>query len=352
MAKKLSVDKIQDFLKVLCQNYKVVVPVKDNDAIYFTPYTDELELCLDRYTVLSPKEVLFPATEPLLFFRYKKSGEDLSKVDVAVEAPPQIQGRKTVVFGARPCDVSGLLTFDKVYIENGFKDPFYKARRESTLFIALTCDAPANTCFCTSVGGSPAGTWGVDVLLTKVENEYVAEECTGEGTSLLENSLMEQADYLDEKKADRIKESAKQKMKKVFSADGVQEGLQAVFSSDYWKKAAARCLNCGICTYVCPTCYCFNITDEGKEYAGERIRSWDSCMFFLFTLEASGHNPRAQKCERFRNRFNHKYNYFVRRYGMISCVGCGRCVKYCPVSIDIREVVREAIGETKAQIKI
>ncbi len=114
----------------------------------------------------------------------------------------------------------------------------------------------------------------------------------------------------------------------------------------YWQKMAAQCLSCGICTYVCPTCYCFTITDEIENLRGERLRSWDSCMFYHYTLEASGHNPRPSKLNRYRNRVGHKFSYIPEKYdGLIGCCGCGRCIRSCPVSIDIRQVVGSLEGE-------
>lgn len=340
MSKKLPSERIGDFLRTLTEDHQVIVPIKTREAIYFAPYSDGLELCLDRYAVLSPKEYLFPSSEKLFSFQYRKSEQDVSRTEVVIKS--EATSQKTVIFGARPCDVSGFVTFDKVYAGNGYRDPFYEARRKAVIFIALTCDNPANTCFCTSVGGSPAATQGIDVLLTKIGDDYLVESFTPAGETLIKNPIFKYADYLDEKKATEVKQSAIEKVTKAFSTEKVAEKLMEMFSSDYWRKATAKCLSCGICTYVCPTCYCFNITDEGTGGAGDRIRSWDSCMFFLFTLEASGHNPRSEKFERFRNRINHKYSYFVTQYGFISCVGCGRCIRHCPVSIDIREVVREA----------
>ena len=108
----------------------------------------------------------------------------------------------------------------------------------------------------------------------------------------------------------------------------------------YWRDRVSKCISCGICTYVCPTCYCFTIADEIEDLQGERLRAWDSCMFYQYTLEASGHNPRPSKFERYRNRIGHKFSYFPDQYnGMISCCGCGRCIRSCPVSIDIRRIV-------------
>jgi len=118
-----------------------------------------------------------------------------------------------------------------------------------------------------------------------------------------------------------------------------KKDLLALYNASFWPQIAEACINCGACTFLCPTCYCFDIQDEVAGTKGVRLRYWDSCMFPLFTLHASGHNPRGQKMQRVRNRFMHKFKYFPDRFGPVSCVGCGRCVKDCPVNIDIREVI-------------
>ena len=112
---------------------------------------------------------------------------------------------------------------------------------------------------------------------------------------------------------------------------------------DFWEKTAEACIGCGICTFVCPTCYCFDISDETLFNEGMRKRFWDACMFTDFTLEASGHNPRPKIFQRYRQKVCHKYAYHVGKYGCISCVGCGRCTRACPVNIDIFSVIEKAL---------
>ena len=117
---------------------------------------------------------------------------------------------------------------------------------------------------------------------------------------------------------------------------------------NFWRDQSAKCVSCGACTYLCPTCYCFTITDETTGMSGRRMRSWDACMHFQFTLEASGHNPRPTKAHRLKNRVGHKFSYYPTLHdGLIACCGCGRCVKSCPVSVDIREIVQNAVAKAK-----
>ncbi|KKL62819.1 hypothetical protein LCGC14_2181390 [marine sediment metagenome] len=125
----------------------------------------------------------------------------------------------------------------------------------------------------------------------------------------------------------------------------IEEKLDKIFDSSLWDRVHQRCLGCGIRTYLCSTCHCFALLDEKNNSGVQRVRSWDSCMFPEFTVEASGHNPRISNRERMRQRVMHKFNYFVKRFGQTACVGCGRCIQNCPVNIDIREIIEEIKNE-------
>jgi ferredoxin len=125
--------------------------------------------------------------------------------------------------------------------------------------------------------------------------------------------------------------------------------MDPAFDDGRWEELTVRCLGCGSCTYLCPTCHCFDIADEARLYKGRRIRTWDSCQFPLFTKHASGHNPRRNKKERLRQRFMHKFSYAVENTGTALCVGCGRCIAGCPVNLDIRDVIRSFTKETKRE---
>jgi ferredoxin len=125
-----------------------------------------------------------------------------------------------------------------------------------------------------------------------------------------------------------------------FETENLKEKLEQNFSSNYWDKVSLSCLGCGVCTFLCPTCFCFDIVDETQRR--ERVRNWDSCMFRTYSLEASGHNPRPSRVERTRQRLSHKYVYWLDQVNQIGCTGCGRCVRYCPVGLDIRSMLRQA----------
>ncbi len=143
---------------------------------------------------------------------------------------------------------------------------------------------------------------------------------------------------MDLERANKLSERAESAVESRFSFKGVSEKLDRMFDDPFWDKTCQKCLGCGVCTFLCPTCCCFDILEETEEE--KRVRIWDSCQFSCFTLQGSGHNPRPSGKERMRQRIMHKFNYFVKNHGDSFCVGCGRCVKECPVNLDIREVVR------------
>ena len=277
-------------------------------------------------------------TQRLLSFVYHKGSQDPGRTDVEAEA--NVEAPPTLIFGARPCDARALLVFDAVFSDGQWQDPYYKALREATTIVSVVCTQPERTCFCTSVGGGPADTAGADMILTPVTGGYFAESLTDKGAVVIEDEVFAPGDDREPEAREVCKKVA---LERELQLDGIAQRLPELFTSDFWESVSAKCISCGACTYLCPTCYCFNITDERAGAEGERIRTWDSCMFYQYTLEASGHNPRPTKAERYRNRIGHKFSYHPTTYeGMYGCCGCGRCIKRCPVSLDIRQVLEEA----------
>ena len=170
------------------------------------------------------------------------------------------------------------------------------------------------------------------------------EVLTEKGEKLPDIQKLPQADEQQIKIAKEIEDKVSEKMKAPVIED-ITEKLRGMFEHPLWEDIHQRCLGCGVCTYLCPTCYCFDIQDIPSGHGqGTRIRSWDSCMFSSFTLQASGHNPRSSLKQRLRQRIMHKFNYFVENYGVLGCVGCGRCIKNCPAGIDIREIIQHILS--------
>jgi sulfhydrogenase subunit beta (sulfur reductase) len=335
-------EKLQALLEALSKTHQVVVPVREGDVVVFQPVGPGKTLDLSRPANLPPKGIMFPQSDTLFGFQYLKDQEDPKKVSVALKE--NLDFPATVVFGARPCDAQGFRIYDRVYMAADITDPYYQGRREKTTIVTLACNAPSPGCFCTALGRGPADKDGSDLMMTELEKGYFFEPVTEKGKALLKEAGCEDGTAYQEQAA-KAQQAVAAEVKKPFAdTAGVPEKLLSLFENDaFWQQEAAKCISCGACTYLCPTCYCFNITDEHAANQGERIRTWDACMFYHFTLEASGHNPRPEKHSRLKNRVGHKFSYYPRKYeGVTACCGCGRCIRYCPMSVDISEIVAHA----------
>jgi hypothetical protein len=314
---------------IAASGFQLYGPVLDEDELRLAELTElrELDFGYSNFK-MSPKEFFFPQSEVLCRF----CREELISDAVAEE-------EKKVLLGIRPCDARALWLMDKVFLQEP-ADVYYKQKRESTLVISAACTDPESRCFCTSLGGSPAGTEGTDVIAFNLGESILLEPVTTKGEGFLNQfaELTREASREEVSQRERIAQGASSRMKKI-SLDEIAERFAKSFDSDMWRVPSLKCLGCGICTYFCPTCHCFDVTDETLKGNGQRVRTWDSCMYSLFTLHASGHNPRPTQKERVRQRFMHKFSYSVENYGEVFCVGCGRCIKHCPVNLDLREVI-------------
>lgn len=332
-------DKITTLLETLGKKYRVFAPVQQGEVVAIKLFAQGEPLCFARPANLPPKSAIFPQSDVLFRFDFHKDPENLKKV--SVELKENLEFPDTVIFGCRPCDAAGFTIYDRVYLEAGMIDPYYQGRREKTTIVTLSCNAPSAGCFCTAVGGGPASHEGADAMMTELDEGYFFEAFTEKGRTLLKESGLEDGGSR-EGKAREVQKKATEAVRKPFAVtEDLSQKILSLFENDeFWENEAAKCISCGACTYLCPTCYCFNITDEQVANSGERIRCWDACMFSHFTLEASGHNPRANKHQRLKNRVGHKFSYYPAKYeGVIACCGCGRCIRYCPVSVDISEIV-------------
>ncbi|MBE9541991.1 MAG: 4Fe-4S dicluster domain-containing protein, partial [Proteobacteria bacterium] len=316
-------------LKSLKETYEVFAPVEENGFYSFKPLKDKENVDLSfTNTRLSPKSLLFPQSERIFEFSLDEKDEDGNIVKESQKDYPP-----TVIFGIRPCDAKALRLVNVNFDNPEFKDPWWVKRMESMTFIGLGCNEPSSTCFCTSVGCGPFNEEGLDVLLFDLGERFLARALTEKGEKLLKKAgVNKDADSNIQKKALALKEEAEKKISSSVPTDELKKKkINDLFNAPFWDDVAFACINCGTCTFLCPTCWCFDIQDEITKKQGDRIRNWDSCMFPLFTLHASGHNPRSEKVQRVRQRFMHKLKYYVDKYNNgVACVGCGRCVKYCP----------------------
>jgi len=317
--------------------YSVFIPVKDGDFHTFKLMQDgdkpDFAFLNSR---LSPKSVLYPQSERL--FEYSIDEND-PESDLLKEFRKDYSAR--VIVGIRPCDVKAFQIVRANFDNPEYQDPWWVQRFQATVLVGLGCNQPAPTCFCTEVESGPFDEKGLDVLLFDLDDNIMAKALTDKGEKLLQDlAVGVSADEAVLKKSEGLKNAACDLIKTSFATDHLAEKpLLELFEAPFWDDVAFGCINCGTCTFLCPTCWCFDIQDEVIEKEGDRIRNWDSCMFPLFTLHGSGHNPRSHKVQRVRQRFMHKLKYYVDKYNNgVQCSGCGRCVRYCPVNIDIRQV--------------
>lgn len=326
--KKIKGENVKKWLQKLIEDYTVYGVKNDGKRKYWGVIKKPEEIDLTALVSdLSPKNILFPQEEALLFFKEKKI--------ITGENPPK---KPLIFFGIRPCDVKAILLMDKVFIQKDYTDPYYKVKRDNAILVGFLCSHPLPTCFCTSVGGGPFNTQGMDVALLKLENDFWLYFSTDKAEEILKYGEFEEG-VIDRKVLEDVKKKAEEKITTPSFA-GIENLFDNPYEIDFWDEVWVSCLGGGVCTYVCPTCHCFDIVDEKKGKRGVRRRIWDSCMFSLYTLEASGHNPRPTGRERWRQRFLHKFYYFPKVFGEYQCVGCGRCVRLCPVNIDIREIAQ------------
>jgi len=330
-AKTIRKKDVASFLDSLVQDYKVFAPLRRDGLILFETIASGSEAFLEyQNSKMSPKDMLFPQSERL--FSYSST-----KDEVHIEAPPA-EKMPQLIFGIRPCDAIGFTLLDKVFGGN-HRDPYYKTRRDRTLVVSLGCVRPQGTCFCTSVGGGPFSVEGSDLSLIDIGDEYVVRISSKKGAKFLEKSGLANAEETTLALAEEVIETAEAGIRLSFALEGLNHALNKMFNDPVWQELTEKCLGCGVCTYLCPTCHCFDIADEAGSVDGERVRTWDSCQFPLFTLQASGVNPRPTVKERFRQRIMHKFSYLIDDQEQIGCVGCGRCVIECPVNLDIRRVL-------------
>ena len=309
--------------------FRVLAPVQDAQGdVKLTPITSSDSLSAQWSNVQIPlKSVFFPPTEVL--FEYEKGGD--GDIDLKTSAPA---AEATVVMGCRPCDASALALLDKLF-EWDYDDVSYRARREQTTVVTFACTETRDTCFCTSVGGSPQATRGSDVVIFPREDGSALVQVVTEKGGTFVDSLGE---VVREADADASLPEAPQ-VKLRFDPGKVKTWLDGNFESDFWLDMSLRCLGCGACSYLCPTCHCFDIVDESTWKRGRRRRNWDCCSFRQFTLHASGHNPRPDQTARCRQRIMHKFKYFPERLGEVACVGCGRCMGACGAGQNLLHVL-------------
>lgn len=282
------------------------------------------------------KKYLFPPFSRL--WRAEQDGDGF-RVGEPADDPPLL-----AFVGVRSCELHAIAIQDRVFLDGPATDPIYYRRRERALFVAMNCSEAGGTCFCVSMGTGPEVTSGFDLALTELLGDeghtFVVQVGTELGGAILQDVPARPATSAEVEAASGITERTASRMGRVMQTDGIKDLLYHTLDNPRWDEVASRCLSCANCTMVCPTCFC-SAVEDASDLTGavtERTRRWDSC----FTAEHShvhGGSVRASVRSRYRQWMTHKLATWIDQFGTSGCVGCGRCITWCPVGIDITEEV-------------
>jgi len=330
MTRQIKKTKLKEWLSEEAKEQRVIAPQRNGAEVYFGVFDSSKEVVLDELPIIPAKTVFLPPSETLFTFKHAKAdiGQEQISLTTSYDLP------ETVLFGVMPSDLRGLAILDYAF-SSVYKDPYYLQRREKTVVVSCLWHVEHEACFCNVFPQSLAR---ADIEMFDEGDFYYLRALTDKGGDFLASSKLEETD----KSEKEIRGKCNLKVESEnFDISGIEDKIDGVFESGLWLDLTQQCIGCGICTYVCPTCYCFDIFDEGcGGNCGKRMRTWDTCQDGKFTLETSGHNPRQKQFQRYRNRIYHKFKTLKDKTGSYACTGCGRCVKYCPVGIDIREIIK------------
>ncbi len=332
--KKISRDSLSALFEKIRQSGKIIVaPKQKANKIFFSVVKSFDEVSMEYIqTAMSGKSIVFPKCEELFSFMYES--KDIKVIEAVI---PEAE---VVVFGLHPCDAASFDYLSTFFLKEN-PDKLFAERMNKTILMSLSCKNCDSACFCTSVGLSPYATKGSDILLTDTaDGSLFAEVLTEKGQKLISQV---QELFTDTQEIDKTKYTAEVPVK--FDLAKLQEKAKAdlSFDSPYWEQMSLACLGCGACAFSCPSCTCFDIQEDSNPYGGARLRTWDTCALGIFTKHASGHNPRQVQSQRWRQRILHKFNYTVEQFGVISCFGCGRCLRVCPAQMNILEQINTIV---------
>lgn len=338
---------LPEFLKALAEEAEVLGTVEVGEQVTFEALDADNVGSVTLRSVRcyeSAKAVLFPVYEKVA--AYSAAGA-AGAVETQVEQPTR------VAVGLRQCDLAAIRCLDRVFLEGDFVDPFYKARRDSTILLSTDCADAAESCFCTLLGAKPYPTEGYDINFSPLKGGYIAETGSPKGEELVRKhdrffSIPTDGQL---KERNRNREAITGKVEEQNREFKPERPLQEVFAGEIddeaWQRLGWDCVECGACTNICPTCHCFLMFDRPAEVKDEfeRLRTWDSCIFGEYHRMAGvggmKPNPRPEMRNRFANRFFHKYLYFHDVFKQLACTGCGRCADACLGDIDPRKVIKE-----------
>jgi ferredoxin len=304
--------------------------VRQQRALYaWLKQADDLTLDGFIRPANSIKSLFLPCHEQLFAF------EGIGRKTKLTSA--ELPDRLRVVLASRPCDAASLPILDRVFNWD-YQDAFYNKRRELTTVVTLACHQYDDDCFCTSVGVTPDGTKGSDALLVPVDDQtYEVRFVTDKGRDLLMEWTEEST----------LSGSATAGPEKRFEVQQVQDRLAGEIDDQLWQTATLACVGCGACAHSCPTCHCFDIVDEATRDRGCRVRNWDTCQSVMYSMHASGHNPRHDQAKRQRNRIVHKYQTYPSKFAELLCTGCGACTRNCPMGLGVGHVISQLLDATQ-----
>ncbi|MBR6747577.1 MAG: 4Fe-4S dicluster domain-containing protein [Clostridia bacterium] len=339
--KKLPVSRIHELYAAISASKALYLPLEKAGQVNYGLWSESETVRLDELnTVRSAKDLFFPQTENMMGF--KMQGKTIEIV------APVPEDTDFVLMGVRACDARSFDVLDRVFLSEPV-DTYYANRRAHGTVVTMACHEPEETCFCTVFGVDPTNAGGdVTCWIANDTLYWNANTEKGEALTAALSDVLADADAADEKAVEDEKAAVAKILERLPLADLNLEGfngdaLTEKFNSPKWAELSRSCLACGTCTFVCPTCQCYDIRDYDTGHGIQRYRCWDSCMYSDFTMMAHGNNRNSQ-LERFRQRFMHKLIYFpANNDGMYSCVGCGRCLAKCPISMNIAKVIK-ALG--------
>ncbi|WP_288704146.1 4Fe-4S dicluster domain-containing protein [uncultured Ruminococcus sp.] len=336
--RKIALNQLDQLFAEIASAKTLYLPTDTKAGAKYTKWQQGAVLSDALNTVRSAKDFFFPQTENLMDF--KVEGKNIEVIDTRSEC------EDFVLFGVRACDVKSFEVLDRVFLAEPV-DSYYKNRREHGIILSLACTRPQETCFCGTFGIDAAEPEG-DVVCYKTADALYLDAKSEKGNALLDSltCLTEDADTapVEAQKAQTRTYLAKLPLADL-KTDGFGAGTTSkFFDAPEWKELSATCLGCGTCTFVCPTCQCYDIKDFNTGHGVKRFRCWDSCMYSDFTKMSAG-QPRLTQLERFRQRFMHKLVYYpTNNDGLFSCVGCGRCLAKCPIQMNIVKVMKKLGG--------